>query len=548
MGCYCKASVPGLQDMLGSLDPAAVPSPAGGSALAAPPALPDVGLAGSLPGVPESPSLDAPAVPGAPALGGAPSLPSMPPLPSLSPGASVPDGSLPPATGAFALPSPAGAPPGADTIMAASSWLGATGQGAPPFTPDPAWGQASLPQLAASPDQMATLSALANLRAQVQTTYGLDLLVPAQGAQFGQIAGTMSARLDDAGMASGVAPGDDWQATYGLNDAIDRVQAGLDSGAFSLPGSPPAGAVAAPAVPDAATQGFMAGLVPLLPLLGIGQQLGIDMSGDFTAPLSQAVRTMVATPLPAIPPQNLAAMGNLSGQLTAASGLSSSLGVPALQLGLPQVQALVAARIPPVQAALTAALPATPGVPSAGLPANPLGGLPSTGFSATLAATAPDLPAGLSPTQLQAALAQLPGMPASSPAASLPGVSLPGVSLPGASLPGASLLPDASLPGASLPGASLPGASLPGASLASSGVAGLPPAPGSWATPDVANAAMAINPAAAAGLNWNIPPMASVPVLQTGMPVASLGSALASNGIAPASAPCAGCDAATSLT
>ena len=69
-----------------------------------------------------------------------------------------------------------GRPAGAEDVRKLSVWLGARGLPAPPWKPDPAWQHAELPRQAVPAETMTTLLAIANLRAQALTQFGLDLL------------------------------------------------------------------------------------------------------------------------------------------------------------------------------------------------------------------------------------------------------------------------------------------------------------------------------------------------------------------------------------
>src|SRR5207302_1831223 len=76
-----------------------------------------------------------------------------------------------------------------------SAWLNERCLPALPWQPEPAWLGLQLPALQLSAQAVATISALAQLRAQVQAQFGLDLLLPAHATALARIVATMNARL-----------------------------------------------------------------------------------------------------------------------------------------------------------------------------------------------------------------------------------------------------------------------------------------------------------------------------------------------------------------
>lgn len=315
---------------------------------------------------------------------------------------------------------------GGERTRALASWLGARGLPAPPWAPDPDWQQAPLPRLGMGAQAMLTMSAIANLRAQALAQFGLDLQQPAQATMFARLAATLGARMSamaDAGAPAG--GGQAWQQLGALNAAADQVRQAAQTGVFAA--DPQTYAVAPQWQP------FLAGLRPLLPLISVGSQFGLDLSTDFSAALAAAVRPMLAVQLPALPAATLNAMAGLAAQLSAVDSLARSLGVDPLQAGYRTVRKMVADKVAAVQQAVPASsdLPATPYCPTVAV------------------------------------------------------------------------------------------------------------------TPAVVQAALAMNPAAVAALTWRAPALTSVPLLQVGLPVASLAAQLsAALGIRSATSPCAGgCDA-----
>ncbi len=298
---------------------------------------------------------------------------------------------------------PAGTPvPGIQPVAALSAWLGARGLPSVPWSPNPAWEQASLPAVPLSPASMATVGALANLRAQALAQFGLDLLQPTQAAMFARVSATLSARVAAAGAeihpesstarwdAEGGEPaasGPGWVQLASANFAIDQVRQALGAGVFTA--DPEAYAVPAP------MQGFVTRLSAIAPLVAVNAQLGIDSTGNFAPPLASAMRTLLAMPLPMPAAAALAAMTRLSAQLAAVASLQASLGTAPLEAGLTATQQGVAAKLATLQPALAEA-GLTPGPAAAG------------GLPASLPAM-PYCPAALAtPAVVQAALSMNP--------------------------------------------------------------------------------------------------------------------------------------------
>ncbi len=286
-------------------------------------------------------------------------------------------------------------PPEAEIALALSTWLSVHGLPASPWIPDPAWLEVTLPRLAMRTETIVTLSAIANLRAQVLAQFGLDLLVPAQANMFARLAATLSARIAamaDARLSAGglsVTGGQAWLQLAALNFAIDQAHLALQAGVFAA--DPEAYAVA-PQWPS-----FLAELRALLPLICIGVQFGIDLRTNFSADLAAAVRAMLTVRLPALPTVNLDVMASLSRQLFAAASLSASLGIAPLQIGFPAVRAMVLARLPALQAALAASFGISLRVPDllAALLAFIMNNLPRLPPCPTLSITPPIVQAAL---------------------------------------------------------------------------------------------------------------------------------------------------------
>jgi hypothetical protein len=266
--------------------------------------------------------------------------------------------------------------PGANVAMGLSAWLSARGLPSVPWSPEPAWLSLPLPSLRLSAQAVATISALASLRAQVLAQFGLDLLIPAQARAFARIVATLNARL--ALMANLNA--DAWIQLGLLNAAIDQIQLALAAGllppgpgllvSLTLPGG----------IPMARWMDFLALLRLLAPMIAAATQLGVSLAA--TAEFSAALRVLARLSLPALTAPQL--MASLTAALSAVASLQASLGISPLALGLPGVQLRVQAKLnlllptlaasfglnlggvglPNLLAALLALLPPLPPVPS----------------------------------------------------------------------------------------------------------------------------------------------------------------------------------------
>ena len=267
--------------------------------------------------------------------------------------------------------------PGAPGIFALSGWLSALGLPAAPWAPEPAWLGLKLPTLMLNARAVATISALASLRAQVLAQFGLDLLNPAHAAAFARIVATLNARL--AAMAGLNFNPSAWIGLANLMTAIEQIQLALTAGLFA----PSPGlllALGAPGgIPMPRWSAFLAALRALAPMLAAVAQLNVSLSE--TAQLSAALRLMARLVLPVLPMPHLQLMASLSAALSAVARLQLSLGVSPLALGLPavtlRVQARLAALLPGLGirlgpanllaealAALLALLPKLPVVPT----------------------------------------------------------------------------------------------------------------------------------------------------------------------------------------
>ena len=176
--------------------------------------------------------------------------------------------------------------PGADIPLSLSAWLNLRGLPALPWEPLPNWLVLPLPSLQLNLRAVATISALAQLRAQVLAQFGLDLLIPGQALMFVRIVATMNARLS-ALVHLNFNPLA-WLRLAGLNAAIDQINLALRLGlllpspslmlSLTLPGG----------IPMPQWAGFLALLRALLPMIAAAANLNVSLTE--TAQFSAALR------------------------------------------------------------------------------------------------------------------------------------------------------------------------------------------------------------------------------------------------------------------
>lgn len=240
--------------------------------------------------------------------------------------------------------------PGAAVPLRLSAWLSARGLPALPWVPEPNWLSLPLPRLQLSMSAVATISAMAQLRAQVLAQFGLDLLVPSQARAFARIVATMNARLSANLNFNPLA----WIQLNALNNAIDQVQLALQAGLLA----PPANLMLSLSMPGGLPMPQWSNLLGLLrllaPMIAACAQLNVSLSE--TAQLAAALRMLAQLRLPALAAPQL--MANITAALSAMVQLQASLGLTTspLHLGFPalvlRVQAKLALLLPALSAQL----------------------------------------------------------------------------------------------------------------------------------------------------------------------------------------------------
>jgi hypothetical protein len=227
---------------------------------------------------------------------------------------------------------------GSEAAMALAHWLAARGLPASPWQPDPAWLELQLPTPRLTVSAIATISALAHLRAQVLAQFGLDLLAEAQARGMARVVTTMNARL--ATLPPTINPLG-WARLATLNSAVDQVRAALQQGLLTPEPSQTRAMTMPGGVPIARWGALLRPLRLLAPMVAASRQL--DASVDDTAQIAAAVKVLARTSLPPLAAPEL--MANLGAALAATASLQASLGVAPLPLGLAEVRALVQTKL-----------------------------------------------------------------------------------------------------------------------------------------------------------------------------------------------------------
>ena len=242
--------------------------------------------------------------------------------------------------------------PGANVPMSLSMWLSARAFPGLPWAPNPAWLNLRLPQMQMSASAVATISAMATLRAQVLAQFGIDLLLPRQVPAFARVVATMSARLGALAALNMTFNPLGWLQLSGLMNAIVQVELALNAGLLLPSPSLLLNLTVPGGIPMARWGGFLALLEALLPMIAATAQLNASLTE--TAQLAAALRVMAKLQLPMLPAGQLQLMASLTAALTAIAQLQLHLGLPGgvLELGLPAVALRVQARLAALLTAL----------------------------------------------------------------------------------------------------------------------------------------------------------------------------------------------------
>ena len=280
--------------------------------------------------------------------------------------------------------------PGAAIPLRLAAWLNARGLPSPPWQPDPAWASLPLPKLQLNMQAVATISALAQMRAQVLAQFGIDLLVPGQARAFARIIATLNARLSMLASAHANFNPLAWIQLARLNSAIDQVQLALGTGLFAPPAQLMMALTLPGGLPMPSWQSFLAELQMLAPMIAALAQLNVTLPENLanqseTAALSAALRPLIQLKVPTLAAAQFVA--SMTAALSAVAQLQAGLGLPTspLSLGLP-------ALVERVQAKLTLLLPALSAQIGINLDNGLSGGSVLSGLIADMLALLPNLP------------------------------------------------------------------------------------------------------------------------------------------------------------
>ena len=230
--------------------------------------------------------------------------------------------------------------PGMGIPLGLSAYLNAAALPAEPWMPDPGWLTLPLPQLKLSMQAVATISAMASLRAQVLAQFGIDLLIPGQAMAMARIVATLNARMSLMANINPLA----WLELARLNAAIDQVNLALSLGlllpspSMMLSLTVPGGIIPMPrwtsftraaegAVPDDRRHRARLHRQPVGNLHGALRR-GAAHHGPAVAPRARSPRDR---------------WRGLTAALSAVASLQASLGISPLMLGFPAIQLRVQA-------------------------------------------------------------------------------------------------------------------------------------------------------------------------------------------------------------
>jgi len=241
--------------------------------------------------------------------------------------------------------------PGANVALGLQAYLNAAGLPAEPWLPDPGWLTLPLPQLKLSAQAVATISAMASLRAQVLAQFGIDLLIPGQAMAMARIVATLNARLSAMANINFNPLG--WLQLAQLNSAIDQVNLALSLGLLMPSASMMMSLTVPGGIPMPRWTSLLALLRALCPMIAAMAQLNVSLSASasMTAELAAALRIMAKLQLPALVAGEL--MVSLTAALSAVAQLQLSLGLSPLKLGFPAIQLRVQAKLAAMMSTLS---------------------------------------------------------------------------------------------------------------------------------------------------------------------------------------------------
>jgi hypothetical protein len=226
-------------------------------------------------------------------------------------------------------------------VTAVANWLGARGLPQAPWPADPAWLDLELPAPKLSLSAMATLSAMAQLYAQVKATLNIDLLAGGSVTALVRLVATLNARLS-AMLAASIDLNINASAWLTLAAELDAAVSVTAAASLNLFAPSPSllSAYLSPGGIELSLWGpFLDAIAALSALIALRLQLGISDQISLAA----AIRTLNAIDVPVL--VDLSAALSLIAALSAVARLQVTLGINVLEAGLAEVSAMVALRV-----------------------------------------------------------------------------------------------------------------------------------------------------------------------------------------------------------
>ena len=222
-------------------------------------------------------------------------------------------------------------------VSAVANWMSARGLPAPPWDADPDWLELELPSPKLSLSAMATLSAMANVRAQALAMFNIDLLAQGSATAMVRLVATLNARLSalpDVSLNLSAL-----MSLAARLEAADSVSLAASLNLF-MPDEATAEAYRAPGGIELSLWGpFLQAIASLSPLIALQLQLGITDS----ASLSLAIRAMLSINVPVL--LNVSLAMQLIAALSAMARIQAVLGIDVQATAMADLEAMVALRM-----------------------------------------------------------------------------------------------------------------------------------------------------------------------------------------------------------
>jgi hypothetical protein len=222
-------------------------------------------------------------------------------------------------------------------VSAVANWLSARSLPAPPWQADPDWLELELPTPKLSLNAMATLSAMANVRAQAMAMFNIDLLAQGSATAMVRLVATLNARLaalPDVSLDLSVL-----LSLAAQLEAAESVSLAASLNLFT-PDEALTEAYQAPGGIELSLWGpFLQAIASLSPLIALQLQLGITDS----ASLSLAIRAMLSINVPVL--LNVSLAMQLIAAFSAMARIQAVLGVDVQATAMAEIEAMVALRV-----------------------------------------------------------------------------------------------------------------------------------------------------------------------------------------------------------